>query len=73
MGVAGLLFSSLATKTDTDDLELDHLSLPLLVSSQLEVLGPLERHLVAALALQALQTENDLLGGLGLEDKDRND
>ena len=55
-----------------DDLELDHLSLPLLVSSQLEVLGPLERNLVAALALQALETENDLLGGLGLEDKERN-
>ena len=50
-----------------DDLELDHLSLPLLVSSQLEVLGPLEGDLHTPLALEALETEHDLLGGLCLK------
>lgn len=49
-------------------LELDHLSLPLLVSSQLEVLGPLEGDLHAPLARRALHAEDDLLGGLGLEE-----
>ena len=48
-------------------LELDHLSLPLLVSSQLEVLGPLERHLHTHLAHGALHTKDNLFGGLGLE------
>ena len=48
-------------------LELDHLSLPLLVSSQLEVLGPLEGALQTPLAREALQTKHDLLGGLGLQ------
>ena len=48
-------------------LELDHLSLPLLVSSELEVLGALDGELVSLLALLALNAEHDLLGGLGLE------
>ena len=52
------------------DLELDHLSLPPLVTSQLEVLGPLDWALPLSLALQALKTKDQLLGGLGLE-KDR--
>ena len=49
------------------DLELDHLSLPPLVASQLEVLGPLDWALPLSLALQALKTKDQLLGGLGLE------
>ena len=49
------------------DLELDHLSLPPLVTSQLEVLGPLDWALPLSLALQALKTKDQLLGGLGLK------
>ena len=48
-------------------LELDHLSLPLLVSSQLKVFCPLDGDLDAPLAVLALHAENDLLGGLGLK------
>ena len=48
-------------------LELDHLSLPLLVASQLEVLRPLQRHLDAPLALRALHAQHDLLRRLGLK------
>ena len=48
-------------------LELDHLSLPLLVASQLEVLRSLQRHLDAPLALRALHTQHDLLRRLGLK------
>ena len=47
-------------------LELDHLSLPLLVTAELEVLGALDRGLESVLAGAALQTEDQLLGGLGL-------
>ena len=47
-------------------LELDHLPLPLLVASQLEVLHPLQRHLDAPLALLALLAQHDLLRRLGL-------
>merc|ERR1719508_593796 len=46
------------------ELELDHLSLPLLLSSQLEVLGPFDGHLVLPLADRALHPEHQLLGGL---------
>ena len=49
-----------------EGLVLDHLTLPLLVATQLEVLSPLERHLTLFLALQALKPKDDLLGGLGL-------
>ena len=49
------------------DLELDHLSLPPLVTSQLEMLGPLDGALPLSLALKALETKDQLLGGLGLE------
>jgi len=52
------------------DLELDHLSLPPLVTSQLEVLGPLDWALPLSLALQALKTKDQLLGGLGLLPED---
>ena len=48
-------------------LELDHLPLPLLVASQLEVLRPLQRHLDAPLALLALHAQHDLLRRLGLK------
>merc|ERR1719490_543464 len=51
-------------------LELDHLSLPLLVASQLEVLRPLQRHLDAPLALLALHAQHDLLRRLGLLPED---
>merc|ERR1719266_3018848 len=51
-------------------LELDHLSLPLLLSSQLEVLGPLDGHLVLPLADRALHPEHQLLGGLCLLPQD---
>jgi len=51
-------------------LELDHLSLPLLLSAQLEVLGALDRALVLPLADGALDPEDQLLGGLGLPPQD---
>merc|ERR1719378_1535753 len=50
-------------------LELEHLSL-LLLASELEMLATLDGHLVLALAIGALQTEDDLLGGLGLLSED---
>merc|ERR1719378_549603 len=55
---------------DRQRLELDHLSLALLLSSQLEVLGSLDRDLVLPLALSALQPQDQLLGGLGLLPQD---
>merc|ERR1719445_1243245 len=51
-------------------LELEHLSLLLLLASELEMLATLDGHLVLALAISALQTEDDLLGGLGLLSED---
>ena len=44
-------------------------NLPLLVTAQLEVLATLERDVVTVLAGGALQTQHDLLGGLGLRAK----
>lgn len=38
----------------------------LLVTTELEVLASLERNVRSVLALGALETQNDLLGGLGL-------
>ena len=52
-------------------LELDHLSLPLLLSAKLKVLGPLDGHLVLPLAHRALHPEHQLLGGLSLLPQDR--
>ena len=49
-------------------LELDHLSLPLLVSSELKVLASLEGKLGLDSALVAFHLEYNLLGGLSLED-----
>lgn len=51
------------------DLELDHLSLALLVTTQLEMLATLDGSLLAELAFGALHTQDDLLGGLGLRAK----
>jgi hypothetical protein len=42
------------------------LTLLLLVTTELEVLAALQSHLVLVLADLALQTKNNLLGGLGL-------
>merc|ERR1712228_434094 len=53
-----------------DGLELDHLSLALLLSPELEVLRSLDRTLVLPLALGALQPQHQLLGGLGLLPQD---
>lgn len=52
-------------------LELDHLSLPLLFSSNLEVLAPLDGQLLPGLAFTALHPKDDLLGSLGLLPEDR--
>merc|ERR1719432_627670 len=49
---------------------LDHNSLPLLLTTQLEVLGSLDSNLVLPLALGALNLEDQLLGGLGLTPQD---
>ena len=58
-------------KPDLTGLELNHLSLPLLVSSELKVLGPLDGHLETMLACTALQTKYQLLGSLGLLTQNR--
>ena len=52
-------------------LELDHLTLPLLLPAKLKVLGPLDGHLVLPLAHRALHPEHQLLGGLSLLPQDR--
>merc|ERR1711915_438851 len=51
-------------------LELDHLSLALPFSSQLEMLGSLDGTLVLPLALGALESQHQLLSGLGLLPQD---
>jgi len=51
-------------------LELDHLALALLLSSQLEVLGSLDGNLVLPLAGSALHPEDELLCGLGFLPQD---
>lgn len=47
-------------------LELDHLSLPLLVTAQLEMFAALDGKLSLHLAFGALQLQHQLLGSLGL-------
>lgn len=47
-------------------LELDHLSLPLLVATDLEVLATLDGDLLAGLAVAALHTKHNLFGRLRL-------
>merc|ERR1739845_229242 len=51
-------------------LKLDHLSLALLVTSQLKMLGTLDGNLLATLALSAFQTKYQLLCSLGLLPQD---
>lgn len=50
-------------------LELDHLSLPLLVTSQFEVLASLQGSLFPELALSTFHSQDDFLGCLSLEGK----
>merc|ERR1719266_937435 len=52
-------------------LELDHLSLSLLLTSQLEMLSSLDGNLVLPVAGNALQPEHQLLSGLSLTPQDR--
>merc|ERR1719270_1038071 len=59
------------SKCQSQCLELNHLSLALLLSTQLEVLGSLDGALILPLALSTLQPQNQLLGGLGLLSQDR--
>lgn len=47
-------------------LELNHLSLSLLVATDLEVFASLDGNLLACLALTAFHAQHNLLGGLGL-------
>ena len=51
------------------DLELNHLSLPLLVSTKLEVLAALKGDLLANLAFRALHPKHNFLGRLGLHNQ----
>ena len=51
-------------------LELDHLSLPLLVTAELEVLSALDGDLDSVFASATFKTEDQLLGGLGLLTQD---
>lgn len=48
-------------------LELDHLSLALLVTAQLEMLATSQRRLLAVFAFCALHTQDNFLGGLRLK------
>ena len=50
----------------TESLILQRASLGLLVTTKLEVLAALDRGLVNVLAVVALELQDDLLGGLGL-------
>lgn len=50
-----------------NSLELDHLSLSLLVTSQFEMFATLQWSLLAVLAFCALHSQNDFLCGLGLK------
>jgi len=55
---------------NADSLKLEHLSLLLLLASELEMLASLDRHLILALAVRAFQSENDFLSGLSLLSED---
>lgn len=50
-------------------LELDHLSLSLLVTSQLEMLATSQWRLLAVFAIGTFHTQHDLLGSLGLKNE----
>lgn len=51
----------------TDNLELDHLSLAFLVTSQFEMFATLQWCLLAVLAFCTFHTQYNFLGGLGLK------
>merc|ERR1711942_277649 len=61
--------SSRSSFSSSSSLGLEHLAL-LLLASELEMLASLDGDLVLALAISALQSEDDLLGGLGLLSED---
>lgn len=50
-----------------NSLELDHLSLSLLITSQLEMFATSQWSLFAVFAVSAFHTQHNLLGGLGLK------
>jgi hypothetical protein len=50
-----------------NSLELNHLSLSLLVTAQLEMFAALQWSLLAVFAFSALHTQHDLFGCLGLK------
>ena len=49
-----------------NSLELNHLSLPLLVTSKLKVLATLQGDLLADFAIRTFHPQHNLFGGLGL-------
>merc|ERR1711942_389204 len=51
-------------------LELEHLALPLLLASELEMLASFDDDLIFALAIRAFQSEDALFRGLGLLSED---
>jgi hypothetical protein len=56
----------MSRRDSTMNLELNHLSLPLFVTSQFEVLAALKGNLFTELAFRAFHPQNNLFGGLGL-------
>lgn len=60
----------MTTKVAILHLELDHLSLPLLVTTDFKVFASLDGQLLASLALGAFHTQHNLLGGLSLFTQD---
>lgn len=62
-----VVFPIIKNKSRESCLELDHLSLALLVTSQFEVLATFKRRLFTVFALSAFHTKYDFLGGLCLK------
>lgn len=56
-------------KMTKSSLELNHLSLPLLVTSKLKVLATLQRDLLTDFAVRTFHPEHNLFSGLGLYNK----
>lgn len=63
------LMELFSTKPGVSRLELDHLSLSLLVTSQLEMLATFQWGLLAVFAFCAFHTKHNFLGSLGLKVK----
>lgn len=61
-----VLWADSSIQTSQSNLKLQSLTLLLLVTTQLEVLTSLQSQLSLGLAVDTLQSQNDLLGGLGL-------